>query len=192
MERYTEGMDRYAGQVFSAFKARKDEGPATAGVRLALQEARRMAHKPSGWLVLYGPPGTGKTHLVAAISNQLTSLPEADRPLSLFFTAPDLLDLLRSGYQQNDYHDMLRLCQSVEVLMLDDLGAERTNEWVREKLFQILDHRYQRRLPLVVVTNCALEELEPRIKDRLTDTALSTIVQIVAPSYRQRVRQKTP
>jgi len=104
----------------------------------------------------------------------------------MFLTAPDLLDLLRSGYSAGDYEELLDLCRTMDVLVLDDLGVERETDWAAEKLFQILNHRYQSELPTVIVTNCRLEELPPRIYDRLSDDDLCVRCQVLAPSYRQR------
>jgi len=184
--RYTQETGRYIRQTFAAFDQRKSEGRHTVSIRKAYAAARQFAADPKGWLVFYGTKGTGKTHLAAAIANALESRPEQTRLAVMLITAPDLLDLLRSGYNAGDYDDLLNLARTVSVLILDDLGVEKENEWVTEKLFQILNRRYQAELPTVIITNCRLEELEPRIYDRLSDDDLCTRCQILAPSYRQR------
>jgi DNA replication protein DnaC len=184
IEAYTQKAGRYRRQTFERFEQRREKG--TASVRRAYNAALAYAHSPQGWLALYGSKGTGKSHLAAAIANHLEGLPENERPLVMFLTAPDLLDLLRSGYDAGDYGELLGLAKVVEVLILDDLGVEQGTPWAEEKLFQILNHRYQAELATVVVTNCRLEFLEPRVYDRLSDDDLCKQVEIVAPSYRQR------
>ena len=155
-------------------------------MRKAFEAARRFADNPAGWLVLNGTNGTGKSHLAAAIMNHLTAVPEDQRPLILFITAPGLLDMLRSGYgPRGDYQELLHLCQTVDLLILDDLGVEKETDWAFEKLYLVLNHRYQAEAATVVVTNCRLQDLEPRIYDRLCDDDLCTRVSILAPSYRQ-------
>lgn len=187
IQRYVQQIGRYNRQTFETFDLRLRGEETTAPVRQAYRAAQTFAQYPQGWLVFYGPQGTGKSHLAAAIANHLGALPEGDLPpLVLFCTAPDLLDLLRSGYNAGDYDELLRLCKTVDVLILDDLGTEQGTEWAEEKLFQILNHRYQAELPTVVVTNCRLEDLEPRLYDRLSDDDFSIRVKIIAPSYRQR------
>lgn len=189
-ERKRARIDRYAvarsdRQTFATFDLRQDEEN-TAPVRLALQASQAFAHFPTGWLILTGSNGTGKSHLAHAIAHELEIAPIEQRPLVLFITAPDLLDLLRSGYARHDYHDLLDLARSVDLLILDDLGAERETDWAFEKLFQILNHRYHRHLPMVVVTNCRLDELEARLYDRLSDEDYCNVVTVLAPTYRQR------
>jgi len=186
IERYTQKVGRYCRQTFDTFDQRRPESEQTATVRQAYQAAIAFAKNPQGWLVLHGSKGTGKSHLAAAIANHLESLPEAVRPLVLFLISPDMLDLLRSGYNTGDYDDLLNLCREVDVLILDDLGVEQEKDWVNEKLFQILNYRSQAELPTIIVTNHRLEELEPRIYDRVSDDDLSTSVEILAPTYRQR------
>ena len=185
IEKYTQKVGRYARQTFGAFNQRKNEDGTTL-IRKAYQAALEFSRNLRGWLVLYGPKGTGKSHLAAAIANHLETQPEDERPLVLFLTAPDLLDLLRSGYRAGDYGELLGLCCEVDLLILDDLGVEQGTDWATEKLFQIVNRRYQMELPTVVVTNHRLEELESRIYDRLSDDDLCTRVQVVAPTYRQR------
>jgi DNA replication protein DnaC len=69
-------------------------------------------------------------------------------------------------------------------LILDDLGAHASTPWAQEKLFQLLNHRYNAQLPTVITTNQRLEELDPRLRSRLQDVGLVNHVLILAPDYR--------
>lgn len=139
------------------------------------------ARSPSGWLVFSGTVGTGKTHLLMAILNAQPAEVQC-----LFVTTPNLLDLLRSGYKRGDYEALLRTCCEVPLLALDDLGVENGTDWAAEKLFQIVNERYQARRPLVVSTNVPVRELDPRLASRLSDDDLVTTVALYAPDFRQR------
>jgi DNA replication protein DnaC len=77
------------------------------------------------------------------------------------------------------------LVRTVPLLVLDDLGTENATSWAREKLFQIINYRYQERLPTVVTTNHTLDELEPRLVSRLADRRYSQVVRIEARDYRR-------
>jgi DNA replication protein DnaC len=181
---YTHLQGRAENQTFATFDLRNDE-EGTAPVRLALAKARAFAADPSDFLVLTGSRGVGKSHLAAAIANALLNSDEAFPPLPLMFVIPDLLEMLRSGFDEGDYHRLLDLCKRVDVLILDDLGTESRTDWAFEKMFQIINYRYNTRLPTVVVTNCRLQELEPRLHSRLADDQ-NTVVAVNAPDYRQR------
>ena len=78
------------------------------------------------------------------------------------------------------------------LLVLDDLGAESSTAWAEEKLYQIIVHRHEARLPTVITTVSMIEELEDtksRIASRLVDGMVVNWVPISAPNYRdQRLR----
>ena len=142
------------------------------------------AKRPRGWLVLLGGYGAGKTHLAAAITNYNIDL---GRP-AIFVVVPDLLDHLRAAFgptSESGVDERLETIRETPLLILDDLGAHHSTPWAQEKLFQILNHRYNSRLPTVITTNQRLEELDPRIGSRLADLDLSQIFEIPAPDFRQ-------
>jgi len=70
------------------------------------------------------------------------------------------------------------------VLILDDLGAQKSSPWAEEKLYQLLNHRHLARAYTVVTTNKKLGDLEPRIASRLGDREVSEVYEITAPDYR--------
>ncbi len=153
-------------------------------LRWAYEEARTFAEKPEGWLVLKGGYGCGKTHLVAAIAN---SCVERGQPV-LLITIPDLLDHLRAAFAPSspaDYDTRFEEVRTAPILILDDLGTESSTPWAQEKLFQIINYRYNARLPTVITTNHELEEITLRLRSRLVDPDLTRIVTILAPDYRR-------
>ena len=153
-------------------------------LRWAYDEARTFAEKPEGWLVLKGGYGCGKTHLVAAIAN---SCVERGQPV-LLITIPDLLDHLRAAFAPSspaDYDTRFEEVRTAPILILDDLGTESSTLWAQEKLFQIINYRYNARLPTVITTNHELEEIPLRLRSRLVDPDLTRIVTILAPDYRR-------
>lgn len=141
------------------------------GVKRAFLRAREFAKRPDGWLVLFGNYGTGKTHLASAIANELLH----QNYRVLFAVVPDLLDHLRSTFgpsSEIEYDQRFEMIRDAAVLVLDDLGTENTTPWAREKLFQIINHRYNGRLPTVITSNRRPEEIEPRIFSRMSDRAV--------------------
>ncbi len=132
----------------------------------AVEAAKAFAEAPTGWLVFAGPSGCGKTHLAAAVTHRAV---EAGTP-ALFMVAPDLLDHLRAAYAPNsdaDYDLLFDQVRNAPVLVLDGLGAQASTPWAQEKLFQVLNHRYNLELPTVVTLAAPLETLEERFQTRL-------------------------
>lgn len=159
-----------------------------ASLQIALNQASHFAQNPTGWLLFMGTYGCGKTHLAAAIANKVL---EFGIP-TLFLTIPDLLDWLRYSYgsQESSFEERFEEIRNIHLLVLDDLGTQNTTPWAEEKLYQILNYRYVHQLPTVITTNQGLLEIEGRIRSRLQDPDLVTIVRILAPDFRSPVREE--
>ena len=152
-------------------------------LRRAYEYALSYARDPEGWLLLRGGYGCGKTHLAAAIANYRV---QRNHPV-LFVVVPDLLDKLRAAYSPTSavgYDERFQEIREHPLLILDDLGTQSNTPWADEKLFQIFNHRSNARLPTVITTNHDLEEIEPRIRSRLSAVDLVHTVGIMAPDYR--------
>jgi len=162
------------------------------GVHEAFEVARRFADDPQGWLVLSGGYGAGKTHLAAAIANQQLA---AGRPV-FFSIVPDLLDHLRATYAPSSevpYDELFDKVREAGLLVLDDLGAENSTAWATEKLFQIINYRYNFRMPTVITTNNRLlSHMDERIRSRLSDLSLVRHVVIESADYRERHAGRRP
>ena len=149
----------------------------------AYETAKAFAADPDGWLVMLGGYGCGKTHLAVAIANECTTTNRS----TLFVVVPDLLDHLRTTFSPSSsvsYDQRFDEIRTAPLLILDDLGTQASTPWAQEKLFQILNHRYNARLPTVITSNNSLEELPGRIRSRMVDPILSRIVTILAPDFR--------
>jgi DNA replication protein DnaC len=187
-------LDLHASRTFATFDDRRDEGLAPDEVRSlerAVKTATTFAAKPRGWLVLTGPYGCGKTHLAAAIAN---SLADKGNP-PLFIMVPDLLDHLRATFSPSSnvsYDHRFDEIRTAPLLILDDLGAQSTSPWAKEKLHQLFNYRYNAELPTVLtVAVDMLESIDERLRVRLLDERLCTFATITAPAFHGGKARKT-
>lgn len=155
----------------------------------AWKHARSFAADLHGWFVLLGDFGCGKTHLAVAIANERIAHGEP----ALFQVVPDLLDHLRATFAPTSsvtYDDLFEEVRTAPLLILDDLGAQSNSPWAEEKLFQIINYRYNYRLPTVITSNVALDRHHPRLASRITD--MGQPVYIKAPDFRGGIQASRP
>ena len=122
-------------------------------------------------LLLWGGVGTGKTFAAACIANALT---EQGVPV-LMTNFVKILNSL-SGMFSEDRNKYLSSFNQFPLLIIDDLGIERSSEFAQEQVYSIVDSRYLSRLPFIITTNLALSELQDppdlaraRIYDRILE-----------------------
>ncbi len=167
----------------------------------ALEMARKFAAEPSRkWLWIPGDNGTGKTHLLAAICNELVT---RGVPV-LYAYVPKLLQWLRQGFRTQQQASMwgeneaeaehfdqrFRRILEVDVLLLDDLGAQQDSPWVKEQLETVFDHRYVNQLPMAITTNdsdAELRDFSARIHSRVERYEGTAKVPVQAPPYHKRL-----
>lgn len=178
-------LETLAGKTFDTYlpEGVSPDSTIRATVRAAFERCKAFAEKPEQWLLLTGTYGCGKTHLAAAIANYCLS---HGRPV-LFLNTPDLLDYLRAAFAPDSdatYAERFDEIRTVGLLILDDLGTESPTNWATEKLYQLLNYRYNARLPTVITTNKDLKDVDPRVASRLSDQELVRLLEIKASDFR--------
>src|SRR5918999_1025911 len=140
-------------------------------------------------LYFCGGVGTGKTHLAVAVMNELI---QRKRVPSLFVTVPEFLDNLRGAYNDpgRNLDEWMDAVKNADFLVLDDLGSERPTEWVQERLFVIINHRYRESLPTVFTSNIGPENLPAQLGERTASRIIAMCegVELAGDDYRETVR----
>jgi DNA replication protein DnaC len=129
-------------------------------------------------LWIEGSVGTGKTTLAMLVARKAI---EAGFTVAIY-SLPRLLARIRRTYDgdtgQLSYLEFFERLTSVDLLQIDDLGAEKRSDWVLEQLYAIVDERYAANRSIVVTTNLALTQLEAQIGER-TVSRLAEICEVL-------------
>lgn len=129
---------------------------------------------PRNFLVFLGNPGVGKTYFCAAMTEWLYQNIGYGR--FRYFHEKDLLFRLRKSISEShgDYLDVLKDLIDDQFLIVDDIGSQKKSEWTEEILFDLLDYRYNSRLPTIFTSNLSKQEFNeyyhPRVSSRLFAT----------------------
>lgn len=180
--------ERFSKSTFESFLDRN--GSETA-YKIAMKYVKTFKEWNGESLMIWGDPGNGKTHLAAAIVNELSK----KGYIVVFQSVPELLQRIRSTFNSENKENetqIMRALLECDLLILDDIGAEKTTEWVEEKLFNIIDGRYRKELPTLYTSNLQPKELQNQVGkrsyDRMVETSLT--VENKAESYRREIAKQ--
>ncbi|MGO9972823.1 MAG: ATP-binding protein [Solirubrobacteraceae bacterium] len=117
-----------------------------------------------------GPVGTGKTTLAMLVAQAALS---AGRTVAIY-SLPDLLRKIRRTFDTGSHDDLFDRLTAVDLLHIDDIGAEQTTPWVLEELYSIVNARYEEQRSMVITTNildreALCEQISERTVSRLTE-----------------------
>ena len=154
----------------------------------AFGAAARFAEEPHGWLVLLGQSFCGKTHLAAAVGNYRIGLGGQ----ALLVEVSALLDYLRQTFRPSSevpfdrrFHEI----RTTPLLILDDLKESGASSvWAEDKLYSVLNYRYNAHLPTVITSTMRAEAFAlsySNLWNKLLDPTMSQILVIDMPPYRR-------
>lgn len=117
-----------------------------------------------------GPVGTGKTTLAMLVTQSALAAGRSAARYSL----PGLLSQIRKTFDSGSHNDLLERLVAVDLLHIDDIGAEQSTPWVLEELYTIVNSRYEERKSIVITTNILdretlCEQITERTVSRLTE-----------------------
>lgn len=166
----------YKEKTFDNYQANSDE---------QVQAAKKMRYyanhfdemlSESNCLLVQGTFGTGKTHLAAAVRNKL----RAEDYQVLFISLPDYVDKLKQGFKDlNQVHPIFKFAKEADLLILDDVGANRMSEWEVSELFRLVDAR--RNKCTIYTTNLTSEQFRSsqalyRVFSRMMEKAKAIVI----------------
>src|SRR3990167_2364638 len=120
-------------------------------------------------MYIYGESGVGKTHLACALAKYLL---ESGIDV-MFYNTGDFLEKLREEFQKTDgeedyFFSLFRETMDFKgVLVFDDIGAEKISDWARERIYLIINKKYEDMLPIIFTSNVDLEIISARMGDRV-------------------------
>lgn len=134
-------------------------------------------------LLLWGEnKGNGKTTIACMIAGtyirEQAKEPRDLAPVAYFIKTAKFLEDIRKQYDNptEDFPYKLKLIEKVPLLIIDDIGAEKASDWVRERLLTIIDERYSNNRSTIYTSNCSMrilnENLHERIVDRIRDSKI--------------------
>lgn len=157
----------------------------------AFRTATSFAEKPKGWWILLGPSYCGKTHLVAAVGNFRI----ASGGQVIMTEVSPLLDYLKATFSPSSDVSFDRRFYEITttpLLILDDFKESGTHSiWAEDKLYQILNHRYNDQLPTIITSILGKDEFAknyPSLWNRILDTSFCQVSVINMPPYRPAMK----
>jgi DNA replication protein DnaC len=129
-------------------------------------------------LWLFGDTGTGKTTLAMLVSKAAT---ETGHSVAIY-SLPKLLARIRRTYEaepgSDSYGAFFERLTSVDLLHIDDFGAEKRSDWVLEQLYALVNERYEDERSILLTTNLTVDKLEEQIGQRTVSRLTETCEQV--------------
>ena len=175
--------EKLSGATFRNFKPTKYNA---RNLKLCQRYAEKfdlMLEKNQG-LLFWGDVGTGKSFAAACIANYLL-----ERKIPVIMTSfVKLLEVIQASREEEPA--ILNRLGYAKLVVFDDLGAERGTDYALEKVYNIIDSRYRKSLPMILTTNLTIEEMKrdmdirySRIYDRIFEICYP--MRFTGPSWRK-------
>lgn len=174
---------KYKTASFSYYKDRPENRKAHKIALNYVEKFGEMKASNQG-LIFYGPVGTGKSYTSACIANALMY-----KNIPVIMTS--FVKILQDIQGNSNEADYIQILNSASLLIIDDLGTERSTDYALEKVYNVIDSRTRANKPMILTTNLTLEEMlykadirYKRVYDRIFETCYP--VEISGTSFREQ------
>lgn len=123
--------------------------------------------------------GNGKTTWGSKILNEYIKKKVFSKDIEnliYFVNMPELMESLRVGYDDGSYSSIIDKIQKADIVLFDDIGAEKGSEWVRERIYTILNYRIVNCLSCIYTSNLSIEDIRVALGDRVASRILDNTV----------------
>lgn len=177
--------DTFQTATFENFQTRKENESHLKIAKNYCEKFQTMYERNQG-LLFYGTVGTGKSYMAACIANYLL-----ERNTSVVMTSFVRILQEMQGFDREREESFSNRLNNVRLLIIDDLGAERSTDYALEKVYGIIDSRYRAKKPLILTTNLTLQQMQnttdiryERIYDRIFEMCYP--MEFTGVSWRKR------
>lgn len=159
---------RFAGKTFDAYVAETDAQRRALEVAEAYARSFPVSHESGACLAFCGRAGTGKTHLAAAIADEVIRAGYWVKFVGVMQAIRSVKETFRKDSERSE-KEALEEFLKYHLLILDEVGVQFGSDTEKLILFEIINTRYERLLPTIVISNLAKEGLEEYLGERAFD-----------------------
>jgi DNA replication protein DnaC len=172
-------------------EAKESELPAFEALNEYKEKVLEKVEVGEGLYIWGKSTGNGKTSWACKIMSHYFRKIAFDTGLEnegLYIFLPTFLEDLRNNYEDKDpdFEQVLTMVKSCKLLIIDDIGAERVTDWVRERVVSIINTRVSNNLATIYTSNLSPEELKEELGDRIASRVVgsSQVIEMVGGDRR--------